>query len=155
MQAARHAVLDHESVPHPIPARLDVTRRVEKNRSKPSLVRRNSQDLMKKAVTAIRFLAALIAIHGICLWLFTTTGLCSSERLPQSVQLVFFWVLIAPAFILLWPFNGIFWKLHWLETPGWFAWPKPIAFMFTYGVWVLVLLLLALLIQMWQRRKDA
>jgi hypothetical protein len=110
---------------------------------------------MRKAVTTIRFLAALIAIHGIFLWLFATTGLCSSERVPQSVQLAFLWVLIAPACILLRPFSGIFWKLHWLETPGWFAWPKPIAFVFTYSVWFVLLLLLALVIQMWQRRKDA
>jgi hypothetical protein len=141
----------------PIPSQLDSTRLTAlKNKgSKPSLVRRNSQDLMKKAVTAIRFLATLIAIHGICLWLFTTSGLCSSGRLPQSAQLVVFWVVIAPACILVWPFNGIFRELHWLEAPGWFAWPKPVAFLFTYSVWVVVLLLLALLIQMWQRRRDA
>jgi hypothetical protein len=41
------------------------------------------------------------------------------------------------------PFSPLLWHWHLMETPGWFAWPKPAGFLLVYVTWVVALLLLA------------
>ena len=99
--------------------------------------------------------ALLIAVHGLLFWLYVAAGLYAAGGLPEFVQAGCLFVLVFPAMILLWPFNGIFWEFHLMESPGWFAWPKPVAVVLGYCAWVVVFVLLALVVQVLRARRDA
>ena len=54
----------------------------------------------------------------------------------QGLAEAYYFVVIAPALILSVPFDPILWRLHLMENPGWFAWPKPLGFALVYGTWI-------------------
>ena len=66
---------------------------------------------------------------------------------------MFFWVLAVPALLLTSPFTPILWKFGLMNAPGWFAWPKPLGFVFAYTIWVVALLGLAQAVQRWSNKN--
>jgi hypothetical protein len=63
------------------------------------------------------------------------------ERLAD----IYFFLVVAPAMILAVPFGPLLWRLHLMETPGWFAWPRPAAFALVYIAWIAAFAVLSLL----------
>lgn len=67
---------------------------------------------------------------------------------------IYFFLVFAPAMILAMPFRPLFWHFHLMQTPGWFAWPKPLAFVLVYVFWVGLLLGLSLLARRGKKREP-
>jgi hypothetical protein len=113
---------------------------------------------VKRIAAIVKFLPGVVSLHGLLFWLFAVAHVVfpnASEKTPEFIERSCFWILTAPALILARPFHGIFWKFHLMVTAGWFVWPKPIAFVLAYSVWVVVLLVFAWSIQIWQRERNA
>ena len=93
--------------------------------------------MIRKALLA---LAILVAAHGV---LFAGAAALVAWHgwtgVAELVQEVFFWALVVPALILTVPVDPVLWWLHLMNTPGWFAWPKPLGFALVYTIWVLAL----------------
>ncbi len=95
---------------------------------------------------ALLVLAVVIAIHGMA---FAGAAAFVAWHgwtgVAELVQAVFFWGLVVPALILTVPVDPVLWWLHLMNTPGWFAWPRPLGFALVYAIWVLALLAAAYL----------
>ncbi len=105
-----------------------------------------------RLVRGLRFCAAALALHGICLWLSSAV----KSFFPDAFELVgefVFWVLAVPALLLASPFVPVLWELGLMNAPGWFAWPKPLGIALAYLVWIAVLLGLAQAVQQWSNRN--
>jgi len=91
-----------------------------------------------------RYLAIAIVAHGV---LFALYALAIAPRLgespPQPVGSFGFFFLYAPASVLAIPLNPMLWRFGLMETPGWFAWPKPLGFAVVYCVWFAGFLILS------------
>ena len=97
----------------------------------------------------LKILAAVIALHGLIVLLLEAT----QKFLPTFngslviIEKALILVFAVPAMLLAMPFTTILWKLHLMNAPGWFAWPKPLGFALVYTAWVLFLLGLAYAMQ--------
>jgi len=94
-----------------------------------------------------RYLSIVIAGHGVLLALFAF-GIAPrlGDDPPEVLASFAFFVLYVPASALTMPLNPILWRLHLIEAPGWFTWPKPLGYVFVYAVWSVGLLVLSLLV---------
>lgn len=107
-----------------------------------------------KVARALHVVAALLAAHGLLLWLVDALH----DRLPappEAVGAVLFWLLAVPALVLTRPFTPLFWKLGLMNAPGWFAWPTALGVALAYGSWIAALLVLAWLVRMAGRPRGA
>jgi len=110
-----------------------------------------ARPLALKAARALHGAAALLAGHGLLLWLVDLLR----DRLPpvpEAIGTVLFWLLAVPALVLTRPFTPLFWKLGLMNAPGWFAWPKAPGVALAYGAWILLLLVAARLARALGRR---
>lgn len=110
--------------------------------------------LALKAARALHVVAAVLAGHGLLLWLVDALH----DRLPappEAIGAVLFWLLAVPALVLTRPFTPLFWKLGLMNAPGWFAWPKALGIALAYGAWIAALLVLAWLLRLAGRRSAA
>ena len=101
-----------------------------------------TRPLAARLARALHITAAVLAGHGVLLWLVDAL----QGRLPPAPEapgVVAFWVLAVPALVLTRPFTPLFWKLGLMNAPGWFAWPKPLGVALAYGAWIVALLVLA------------
>ena len=92
-----------------------------------------------------RGLAMALAVHGVVFAIGSVTVARLEAPNLEALGWIYFFAVIAPAMILAIPFSPLLWHFHLMETPGWFAWPKPIAFVLVYAAWVAALLFLSLL----------
>lgn len=102
--------------------------------------------LAGKVARALHVIAAVLAGHGLLLWLVDALH----DRLPappEAVGAVLFWLLAVPALVLTRPFTPLFWKLGLMNAPGWFAWPKALGVALAYGCWIAALLAVAWLVR--------
>lgn len=106
----------------------------------------------RSLVLGLRFCAAVVALHGMLLWLSTAIKSFSPDVF-DLVGGVIFWVLAVPALLLASPFTSILWDLGLMNAPGWFAWPKPLGIAIAYMVWIAVLFGLAHAVQQWSNKK--
>ena len=100
-----------------------------------------------KVARALQITAAVLAGHGLLLWLADAV----QDRLPpvsEALGAALFWVLAVPALVLTRPFTPLFWKLGLMNAPGWFAWPKPLGVALAYAAWIAALLVLAWLVRL-------
>lgn len=107
-----------------------------------------------KVARALRVAAALLAGHGLLLWLVDALH----DRLPappEAIGAVLFWLLAVPALVLTRPFTPLFWKLGLMNAPGWFAWPKALGVALAYGAWIVALLAVAWLLRLAGRQPGA
>lgn len=99
---------------------------------------------LTKAEKLFRVLAIVVAAHG----LVFAVGSVTLARLDapglEVLGWIYFFVVIAPAMILAVPFSSLLWHFHLMETPGWFAWPRPAGFVLVYATWVLALMAVSL-----------
>jgi hypothetical protein len=86
-----------------------------------------------------------LAAHGVVFAIGSVTVARLAAPQLEVLGWIYFFAVIAPAMILAIPFSPLLWRFHLMETPGWFAWPKPVGFALVYAAWVAALLLLALL----------
>ncbi|HEY0884113.1 MAG TPA: hypothetical protein VGE20_02460 [Ramlibacter sp.] len=110
--------------------------------------------LAGKVARALRVGAAVLAGHGLLLWLADALH----DRLPappETISAALFWVLAVPALVLTRPFTPLFWKLGLMNAPGWFAWPKALGVALAYGSWIAALLAVAWLVRLAGRRPGA
>jgi hypothetical protein len=87
------------------------------------------------------------------LWLSTATKSFSPDAFDMVGSVVFFWVFAVPALLLSSPFTAVLWELGLMNSPGWFAWPKPLGIVLAYTIWVAVLFGLAQAVQRWSSRN--
>lgn len=83
-----------------------------------------------------------VAAHGV---IFAAAGMTLARVDAPGLEplgVAYLFVVIAPALILALPFSPLLWHFHLMQTPGWFAWPKPAGFALVYATWVLVLFVL-------------
>lgn len=110
--------------------------------------------LAGKVASALHGVAAVLAGHGLLLWLVDALH----ERLPappEAIGAVLFWLLAVPALVLTRPFIPLFWKLGLMNAPGWFAWPKALGVALAYGSWIAALLAVAWLLRLARRPPGA
>lgn len=110
--------------------------------------------LAGKVARALHVVAAVLAGHGLLLWLVDALH----DRLPappEAVGAVLFWLLAVPALVLTRPFTPLFWKLGLMNAPGWFAWPKALGVALAYGCWIAALLTVAWLVRLARRPPGA
>ena len=101
----------------------------------------------------MRLLAIAVAVHGVVFAIAGVTLARVESPALEALAEVHYFVVIAPALILAMPFWPILWRLHLMENPGWFAWPKPAGFALVYIAWVVALLALSLLVRRFNRRR--
>lgn len=113
-----------------------------------------ARHLAVKVARALHAAAAVLAGHGLLLWLVDALH----ERLPpppEAIAVVVFWLLAVPALVLAQPFTPLFWKLGLMNAPGWFAWPKALGVALAYASWIAALLVLAWLVRLAGRHPGA
>lgn len=103
---------------------------------------------MKRIAAFTAWCAGLVAIHGVLLGLI---ALLPQVWLPEWLQVALLVAFAVPALLLAYPLQPMLWKWRLMEAPGWFAWPKPMGFLATYAVWIIVLLLLTTVFRMCAR----
>ena len=82
-------------------------------------------------------------MHGVLFAIASASLSRADNPLPDTLGEAYFFLLSAPALILAMPLSPLLWHWHLMETPGWFAWPKPAGFLLVYATWVVALLVLA------------
>lgn len=113
-----------------------------------------SRPLAGKVARALHVVAAVLATHGLLLWLVDALH----DRFPsppEAIGALLFWLLAVPALVLTRPFTPLFWKLGLMNAPGWFAWPKALGVVLAYGSWIAALLAAAWLVRLAGRRPGA
>lgn len=103
---------------------------------------------MSSAARALRILAIALAVHGLVFALGSVTLARLEVPGLEALGAVYFFAVVAPALILAMPFSPLLWHFHLMETPGWFAWPKPVAFVLVYAAWVAALAGASLLLRL-------
>lgn len=93
-----------------------------------------------------RLLSFVVAAHGALVAVFAA-GIEPrlGESAPGPLASFVFFFLYIPASALALPLLPLLWKCGLMQTPGWFAWPKPLGYVVVYAAWVVALLALSLL----------
>ena len=107
----------------------------------------------RSLVRGLRFCAAALALHGMLLWISAAI----KPFFPSVFDLVgdvVFCILAVPALLLTSPFTYILWNFGLMNTPGWFAWPKPLGIALAYMIWIAVLFGLSQVIQWWSKKIN-
>ncbi|HEY5899497.1 MAG TPA: hypothetical protein VIV54_18170 [Burkholderiales bacterium] len=102
---------------------------------------------LTKTEKVFRVLAIAVAAHGIVFALCSVTLARVETPGFEFLGWIYLFVVVAPAMILTVPFSSLLWYLHLMETPGWFAWPRPAGFALVYATWVLALTAISLAVR--------
>lgn len=96
---------------------------------------------------ALRILGIAVVAHGMVFAACNVTLARIEVPALDAIGGIYFFVVVAPALILAMPFSPLLWHFHLMETPGWFAWPKPAGFVLAYSAWFVALFAASLLAQ--------
>jgi hypothetical protein len=93
----------------------------------------------------LRILGLAVVAHGTVFAMCNVTLARIEAPALEAIGAIYFFVVVAPALILAMPFSPLLWHFHLMETPGWFAWPKPSGFVLVYSAWFVALFAASLL----------
>lgn len=107
------------------------------------------------AARYLRLLAILVAAHGIVFAIAAFAIARFDDRLSEALGDLYFFLVAGPALILAIPFSPLLWRLHLMQTTGWFAWPTPGGFLLVYFAWTLALLAVSVVLRSLKERGNA